>query len=78
MIRGGFKPTRCYDLCTPIALNCCSAAEATWHSQKARGHRDIRTTLVYTQVVVDPRLADAVNRAFTIHRVAASRGSTGK
>ena len=31
--------------------------------QKARGHRDIRTTLVYTQVVVDPRLNDAVQKA---------------
>jgi hypothetical protein len=51
--------------------------------QKARGHRDIRTTLVYTQVVVDPRLAEAVQKAFTLRpkprtRVATSRGKTGK
>ena len=51
--------------------------------QKARGHRDIRTTLVYTQVVVDPRLTDAVRKAFAVRpkprtRAADSRGSTGK
>ena len=51
--------------------------------QKARGHRGIRTTLVYTQVVVDPRLNDAVHEAFTLRsksrlRVAPSRGMGAK
>ena len=51
--------------------------------QKARGHRDIRTTLAYTQVAVDPRLAEAVEKAFTLRpkarvRVAAPRGDARK
>jgi hypothetical protein len=44
--------------------------------QKARGHRDIRTTLICTQVVVDPRLGAAVTKAFAMKpRVAGSRGA---
>jgi integrase len=83
MIRAGFEPTRCYDLvhsyCTQLLL--CGGGDVAL-VQKARGHRDIRTTLIYTQVVVDPRLADAVRKAFTVRpnprmRVAASRGSSG-
>ena len=51
--------------------------------QKARGHPDIRTTLIYTQVVVDPRLDDAVQKAFAVRpsariSVAGSRGSSSK
>lgn len=83
MRRGGFTATRCYDLvhsyCTQLLLNGGGDISLV---QKARGHRDIRTTLVYTQVVVDPRLAEAVQKAFTLKpkplRVAGSRGSDGK
>jgi integrase len=83
MKRAGFAPTRCYDLihsyCTQLLMNGGGDVSLV---QKARGHRDIRTTLVYTQVVVDPRLAEAVRKAFTLGpkslRVAESRGSGGK
>ena len=83
MERGAFHPTRCYDLvhsyCTQLLQEGGGDISLV---QKARGHRDIRTTLVYTQVVVDPRLADAVRKAFTLKpkarlRVAGSRGSGG-
>ncbi len=79
MARAGYKPTRCYDLvhsyCTQLLL---SGGGDVALVQKARGHRDIRTTLVYTQVVVDPRLADAVKKAFSTRRVAAPRGFGAK
>jgi integrase len=78
MLRAGFAPTRCYDLvhsyCTQLLL---SGGGDVALVQKARGHRDIRTTLVYTQVVVDPRLNDAVQKAFSL-RVAGPRGSVRK
>jgi len=65
MKRAGFEPTRSYDLvhsyCTQLLL--CGGADVSL-VQKARGHRDVRTTLIYTQVVVDPRLADVVKKAF--------------
>ena len=58
MVRGGFEPTRCYDLvhsyCTQLLLHGGGDVALV---QKARGHRDIRTTLAYTQVALDPRLA---------------------
>ncbi len=84
MVRAGFPPTRCYDLvhsyCTQLLL---SGGPDVSLVQKARGHRDIRTTLIYMQVVVDPRLNDAVQKAFEFRpkpslRVAGSRGSDGK
>lgn len=72
MKRAGFTPTRCYDLvhsyCTQLLM---AGGGDISLVQKARGHRDIRTTLVYTQVVVDPRLQSAVAQAF---RVVGSRG----
>ena len=65
MKRGGFARARCYDLvhsyCTQLLM---AGGGDVSLVQKARGHRDIRTTLIYTQVVVDPRLASAVERAF--------------
>ena len=84
MLRAGFAPTRCYDLvhsyCTQLLLNGGGDVALV---QKARGHRDIRTTLAYTQVTVDPRLTEAVEKAFTLRpkvtvRVAASRGDARK
>ena len=84
MLRAGFAPTRCYDIvhsyCTQLLLNGGGDVALV---QKARGHRDIRTTLAYTQVTVDPRLTEAVEKAFTLRpkvtvRVAASRGDARK
>jgi site-specific recombinase XerC len=76
MQRAEFVPTRCYDLvhsyCTALLLDGGGDISLV---QKARGHRDIRTTMMYTQVVVDPRLAVAVRKAF---RVAGTRGNDGK
>ena len=34
--------------------------------QMTRGHADIRTTLVYTQIVADPRLAPAMKKALAL------------
>jgi integrase len=66
MVRAGCSPTRCYDLvhsyCTQLLLQGGGDVSLV---QKARGHRDIRTTLMYTQVVVDPRLAEALEKAFS-------------
>jgi integrase len=84
MVRAGFAPTRCYDLvhsyCTELLYKGGGDISMV---QKARGHRDPRTTAIYTTVVVDPRLSAAVQQAFTVkprarERVAGSRGSTGK
>jgi site-specific recombinase XerC len=74
MVRAGLAPTRSYDLvhsyCTQLLM--AGGGDITL-VQKARGHRDIRTTMIYTQVVSDPRLEAAVQKAF---RVAGSRGSS--
>ena len=84
IVRAGFAPTRCYDLvhsyCTQLLIYGGGDVALV---QKARGHRNIRTTLAYTQVAVDPRLAEAVKKAFTLRpktrvRVAASRGDARK
>ena len=84
MVRAGFVPTRCYDLvhsyCTQLLIHGGGDVALV---QKARGHRDIRTTVAYTQVAVDPRLAEAVEKAFTLRpkarvRVAAPRGDARK
>ena len=84
MVRAGFAPTRCYDLvhsyCTQLLVHGGGDVALV---QKVRGHRDIRTTLIYTQVTVDPRVADAVQKAFALRpkasvRVAASRGDALK
>lgn len=65
MVRAGYVSTRCYDLvhsyCTKLLMD---GGGDIAMVQKARGHRDIRTTLIYTQVTLDPRLAAAVIRAF--------------
>jgi integrase len=64
MKRAGFVPTRCYNLVHSYCTRLLTAGGADISLvSKARGHRDIRTTMVYTQVVIDPRLASAVNQA---------------
>ena len=65
MERAGYQPTRCYDLVHSYCTQLLTAGGGDIALvSKARGHRDIRTTMIYTQVTVDPRLATAVRRAF--------------
>jgi site-specific recombinase XerD len=65
MTRAGFQPTCCYSLLHSYCTQLLTAGGGDISLvSKARGHRDIRTTIIYTQVVVDPRLASAVKRAF--------------
>lgn len=80
MERAGFLKTRCYDLIHSYCTRLLTAGGGDISLvQKARAHRDIRTTMIYTQVVIDPRLAEAVKKAFTgqshPRRVASARGS---
>jgi integrase len=80
MDRAGFQKTRCYDLVHSYCTQLLTAGGGDISLvQKARGHRDIRTTLICTQVVVDPRVVAAVTKAFAVKpRVAGSRGSADK
>src|SRR5262249_26859532 len=64
MERGGFRPTRSYDLVHSYCTRLLHVGGDISPVSKARGHRDIRTPLIYTQVNVDPRLAAAVRRTF--------------
>jgi len=84
MCRAGCAPTCSYNLvhsyCTQVLMVGGGDISLV---QKLLGHRDIRTTQIYTQVVIDPRANDAVQKAFGIEsrsrlRVAGSRGSSGK
>jgi integrase len=60
-----FKPTR-YDLVHSYCTQLLTAGGGDIALvAKARRHRDIRTTMVYTQVNVDPGLAIAVRKAFS-------------
>jgi integrase len=60
-----FEPVKCYALvhsyCTHL-LN--SGTDDLSLVQEARGHRDIRTTQIYTVMKVNPRLFRAVEKAF--------------
>ncbi len=60
-----YEPVPCYSLvhsyCTTLLVD--GEADITV-VQKARGHKDVRTTQVYTTMRVDPRLARAVKKAF--------------
>jgi site-specific recombinase XerD len=86
MQRAGFTPACSYQLvhsyCTQLLMQGGGDISAV---QKVRGHRDVRTTLVYTQVVVDPRIPGVVTRAFAqrstqpvTDRVAEARGNSHK
>ena len=63
--RRAFTPVRCYSLrhsyATQLLLN---GADDLTLVQEALGHRDVRTTRIYTTVKVNPRLMAAVRKAF--------------
>ena len=60
-----FTPVRCYSLrhsyATQLLLK---GADDITLVQEALGHRDVRTTRIYTTVKVNPRLVAAVRKAF--------------
>ena len=66
-----YEPVCSYSLvhsyCTRLLVD--GKAEITV-VQKARGHKDVRTTQIYTMMRVDARLAVAVKRAFDAPRKA--------
>ena len=65
MKRAGFQPVNCYALrhsyATQLLLK---GADDLSLVQEALGHRDLRTTRIYTTVKVNPRLVAAVKKAF--------------
>jgi site-specific recombinase XerD len=65
MKRAGFQPVNCYALrhsyATQLLLK---GADDLSLVQEALGHRDLRTTRIYTTVKVNPRLFAAVKKAF--------------
>jgi site-specific recombinase XerD len=60
-----YERVRCYSLvhsyCTQLHVK--GQADITV-VQKARGHKDVRTTQICTVMAVDPRIAVAVKKAF--------------
>ena len=63
-IRVMFKPVNCYRLRHSYSVRLLLACGNKEIVQKALGHAKISTTDIYTRMVVDPRLHDAVKRAF--------------
>ena len=63
-IRLMFKPVNCYRLRHSYSVRLLLACGNKEIVQKALGHAKIATTDVYTRMIVDPRLQDAVKRAF--------------
>lgn len=63
-IRLMYKPVNCYRLRHSYAVRLLLASGNKEIVQKALGHANIQTTDFYTQMVTDPRLVDAVRRAF--------------
>ena len=65
-VRRAFAPVRCYSLrhsyATQLLLH---GSDDLSLVQEALGHRDGRTTRIYTTVKVNPRLIAAVRKAFT-------------
>ena len=64
-VRRAYTPVRCYSLrhsyATHLLLN---GSDDLALVQEALGHRDARTTRIYTSVKVNPRLIGAVRKAF--------------
>lgn len=63
-IRLMFTPVNCYRLRHSYSVRLLLACGNKEIVQKALGHANISTTDIYTSMVVDPRLQDAVKRAF--------------
>ena len=63
-IRLIYKPVNCYRLRHSYAVRLLLASGNKELVQKALGHANIETTDFYTQMVTDPRLVDAVRKAF--------------
>jgi integrase/recombinase XerC len=63
-IRALFRPVSCYRLRHSYSVRLLLACGNKEVVQKALGHANIATTDIYTTMVVDPRLQDAVKRAF--------------
>lgn len=59
-----FQPVNCYRLRHSYAVRLLLAGGNKELVQKALGHAKIQTTDFYTQMVTDPRLVDAVRKAF--------------
>jgi site-specific recombinase XerD len=65
MKRAGYLPTHCYTLRRSYATQLLlKGADDLCLVQEALGHRDLRTTRIYTTVKVNPRLVAAVKKAF--------------
>ncbi|MPZ20974.1 MAG: tyrosine-type recombinase/integrase [Luteitalea sp.] len=63
-IRLMYRPVNCYRLRHSYAVRLLLASGNKELVQKALGHANIETTDFYTQMVTDPRLVDAVRKAF--------------
>lgn len=63
-----YKPVNCYRLRHSYAVRLLLASGNKELVQKALGHASIETTDFYTQMIADPRLVDAVRRAFGTQR----------
>ena len=59
-----FRPVNCYRLRHSYSVRLLLACGNKEIVQKALGHAKISTTDIYTTMIVDPRLQDAVKRAF--------------
>ena len=64
MQRAGFAPVKIYSLVHSFCTQLYASTGDLQLVQNTRGHADIRTTQIYTQIVADPRLAPAMKKAF--------------
>ena len=60
-----FTPTRCYDLVHSWSTQVLRGSGDITVVQELRGHRDVRTTRIYTTTIADPRHTAAIAKAFT-------------
>ena len=64
MREAGFEPVKSYALIHSFCTRLYVSTGDLQLVQHARGHADIRTTQIYAQLVADPRLQAAVDKAF--------------